>query len=359
MRCTHLFPWLGFLLSSCTDAPPGPASNGSAGSGGSGVQPTAGSAGMSSAGAMAGGAAGSGASGSGSGGVSGAAGAAAGAAGSGGTGGAAGGVGGAGGAGGASPVVKSAGCGKSGRPPDGEVSVPQDRIYSFPTSYDGSTPMPAVIAMHGANNPNTILQDLSNGSRLEEKFVRVFPKSNENAWRYEGGTGADSMRLTDIYDELLATYCVDTSRIFLMGHSSGAQMATQMVCKAGGDGRFKAVAPVAASKYCDTLTPVPVLYIQGAMDAQRNGSDGANVVAVFSASNGCMQTSMPYAPIMGCNSDFDNKPVDPGCIEYQGCTEKTVWCRHNDNTYNLTDGHMHGWPCFASDAIADFFLSLP
>ena len=40
-----------------------------------------------------------------------------------------------------------------------------------------------------------------------------------------------------------------------------------------------------------------------------------------------------------------------------GCS--TVWCSHNDSGYNLTDGHMHGWPCFASNAIADFFLGLP
>jgi poly(3-hydroxybutyrate) depolymerase len=358
MRPLQVLPVFVVSLFGCTDAPVGPASNDSAGSGGSAAAPVAGSAGMSSGGASAE-AGGSSVSGNSAGGAAGSAVAASGAGGMSGAIAGGGSNGGSGGNGGASPVVPSAGCGKSGRPPDGEVSVPQDRIYSFPTSYDGNTPMPAVIAMHGANNPNTILKDLSDGSRLEEKFVRVFPKSNETAWRYEGGTGADSMRLSDIYDELLATYCVDSSRIFLMGHSSGAQMATQMVCKAGGDARFKAVAPVAASKYCDVLTPVPVLYIQGAMDAQRNGSDGANVVAVFSASNGCMQASMPYAPIMGCNSDFDNKPVDPGCIEYQGCTKTTVWCRHNDNTYNLTDGHMHGWPCFASDAIADFFLSLP
>ena len=358
MRCSYCLPLLGLLFWACTDSPAEPASNSAAGVGGSGAQPVAGSAGMSNAGTASGGASGSSASGSSAGGAAGAAGTAAGTGGQ--SGGGAGGSGGGGsGGGGVSPVVPSAGCGKSGRPNGGEVSVPMDRIYSFPTTYDGNTPMPAVIAMHGANNPNTILKDLSDGSRLQEKFVRVFPKSNMSAWRYEGGTGADSMRLTDIYDELLATYCVDTSRIFLMGHSSGAQMATQMVCAAGGDPRFKAVAPVAASKYCDTLTPVPVLYIQGAMDAQRNGSDGANVVAVFSASNGCSATSMPYAPIMACNSDFDQKPVDPGCIIYDGCTEKTVWCRHNDNTYNLTDGHMHGWPCFASDAIADFFLSLP
>lgn len=270
-----------------------------------------------------------------------------------------GGAGGGGGAGGASAAVPSPGCGQGGRPADGEVSVPDDRIYSFPESYDGTTPMPAVFALHGANNPNTILQDLSNGSRLEDEFVRVFPKSNENAWRYEGGTGVDSQRLTDIYDELLANYCVDTRRIFLTGHSSGAQMSVQMLCAAGGDPRFKAAAPVAASHYCDTLTPVPVLYIQGMMDAQRNDSDGADVVAVFQTSNACLDTSMPYAAIAGCNSAFNGQAVDPGCIEYQGCSQPTIWCSHNDSNYNDTDGFQHGWPCFASNAIADFFLGLP
>ena len=66
-----------------------------------------------------------------------------------------------------------------------------------------------------------------------------------------------------------------------------------------------------------------------------------------------------YTPVASCNSLFDGKPVNPGCISYQGCSEPTIWCSHNDNIYNLTDGHEHGWPCFANSAIADFFLSLP
>jgi polyhydroxybutyrate depolymerase len=219
--------------------------------------------------------------------------------------------------------------------------------------------MPLVIALHGANNPNTILQTLSKGSRLETNFVRAFPKSNGSAWSFSNGTGADSLRISAIYDELLASYCIDTSRVFLTGHSSGAQMAVQMMCVAGGDKRFKAVAPVAASKYCDMLTPVPVMYIQGMMDAQRGGGDGANVVAVFTASNTCQSTSSAYAPVAACNSSFDTKPVDPHCVSYAGCSKPTIWCSHNDNGYNLTDGHEHGWPCFASNAIADFFSSLP
>jgi hypothetical protein len=48
--------------------------------------------------------------------------------------------------------------------------------------------------------------------------------------------------------------------------------------------------------------------------------------------------------------------VDPGCVQYQGCSELTVWCQHNDPQYSNTN---HGWPCFANDAMDEFFLGLP
>lgn len=351
---------LAFLVGCSSEpaSPAGVAGSSSGGGGGGGSSSTAGTAGTSTSGGS-----GAGMAGTASGGTA-AAGTANGGsggnvAGTGGTATAGSASGGSSGSGGASVVAPSDGCGKAGRPPNGEVSVPNDRIYDFPTSYDGAKPMPAVIALHGANNPNTILQTLSKGSRLETEFVRVFPKSNGSAWSYQNGTGADSMRISNIYDELLASYCVDKNRIFLTGHSSGAQMSVQMMCAPGGDKRFKAVAPVAASKYCDMLTPVPVMYIQGTMDAQRNNSDGANVVAVFTASNMCMAATMPDPDVPTCKSTFDQQTVDPGCKIYQGCSKPTIWCSHNDNGYNATDGHMHGWPCFASNAIADFFLGLP
>jgi hypothetical protein len=101
------------------------------------------------------------------------------------------------------------------------------------------------------------------------------------------------------------------------------------------------------------------MYIQGMMDAMRGNRDGADVVAVFTASNMCAATATPYAPVAPCNSLFDGMHVNPGCISYQRCSQPTIWCSHNDNTYNLTDGREHGWPCFANNAIAAFFLSLP
>jgi polyhydroxybutyrate depolymerase len=350
---------LAILTAGCSTSPSGEPGTGSGGVGGVDARP--GTGGTAATGGSGGGSNGSGGSNS-EDGAAGASGGSGGAvvvsdAGGDGLGGAA--TGGTDGGGGSSGAVASAGCGKFGRPAGGRVIVNNDHIYDFPTTYDGTKPMPLIFMLHGANNPNTLIEGQTNGSKLATNFVRVFPKSTGAAWSFSGGTGADSQRLTTIYNDLLANYCVDTSRVFLSGHSSGAQMSVQMMCVPGGDKRFKAVAPVAASKYCSMLTPIPVLYIQGMMDAMRGGGNGADVVAVFTASNMCTTTTMPYAAVAPCNSTFDNKPVNPGCITYQGCAKPTVWCSHNDNVYNLTDGHEHGWPCFANSAIADFFLSLP
>jgi poly(3-hydroxybutyrate) depolymerase len=247
--------------------------------------------------------------------------------------------------------MPSAGCAKPTPRPSSGTVMQGDRIYSFPDAYDGMTPMPLLLALHAAGNPNTQLQKLTAGSRLETEFVRAFPKSTGSAWVYN----TDVAKVNSVLDELLASYCIDTSRIFATGHSSGAQMVVQMLCK--GEQRFKGVAPVAASKYCAELSPVPVLYIQGKMDAQRGGGNGEDVVSVFAAGNKCGD-SAPTSSVPSCTSTFDQKSVTPGCVSFDQCAAPTLWCSHDDNGYNNTDGRQHGWPCFASAAIAEFFLDL-
>ncbi len=248
-------------------------------------------------------------------------------------------------------AVPSAGCGKSGRP-GGQVSG-QNYNVTFPESYDGSKPMPMLLGLHANGNPITQIQNLTNNSPLATEYVRVFPKSAGSGWVYN----TDIQRINTAFNEVFDKYCVDTSRVFVTGHSSGAQMAVQMLCQ--GDDRFAGAAPVAASKYCNSLEPIPTMYIQGIQDAQRGGSNGKDVVDVFAAGNSCSNTTMPFPEVMSCTSSFNQKSVTPGCVEYQGCDQPLIWCSHNDEGYNSTDGHYHGWPCFASKAMADFFSSLP
>ncbi len=261
------------------------------------------------------------------------------------------GAGGSGGGGSTTPVP-SAGCAKmTPRPSGGKVTVANDHIYDFPASYDGIKPFPLLMGFHAAGNPIDQIEGLTNNTEFATNYVRAFPKSAGNEWVYNTDL---TPKVYKAYDDLMANYCIDTSRVFATGHSSGAQMITQILTHsdAAAHMKFKAVAPVASSNYGAIVVPIPVMYIQGKMDTVRN-SDGADVVARFRTANMCMTTSMPYSQVAGCSSS--GTTVNPGCIIYDGCSVPTIWCSHNDPQYS---GTSHGVPCFAMKAAYDFFGSV-
>lgn len=247
----------------------------------------------------------------------------------------------------------SPGCGKAGRPGNGTVTVENAHIYSFPASYDGSKPFPLLMAFHACGNPIDQFLGLTRGSAFETDYVRAMGRSTDSGgcWDYN----KDIAKVLAIYDELMENYCIDMDRVFATGHSSGAQMVVQiMTHKADAEHlNFKAVAPVAASDYGAHQVAVPVMYIQGTKDSVR-GNDGGAAVARFRTGNMCEMTSTPYTEVMGCQSGGTN--VDPGCIQYDGCSVPTIWCSHNDPEYSNTS---HGVPCFAVKAMYDFFTDMP
>jgi poly(3-hydroxybutyrate) depolymerase len=148
---------------------------------------------------------------------------------------------------------------------------------------------------------------------------------------------------------------VDESRVFATGHSSGAQFIVQLLCR--GESRFKAVAPVASSMYCPSWDAIPALVIHGRNDMERartnQDADGRRDLGPYLASNSCQMSSMPVA-VAGCTSG--GAAVDPGCTAFDGCSQPLTWCSHDDPSYSNTN---HGWPCFASRAMFDFFQGLP
>ena len=247
----------------------------------------------------------------------------------------------------------SAGCGKSGRPGGGRVSVQGQHNYTFPASYDGKRPFPLLLGFHAAGNPIDQIENLTRGSAFETDYVRAFPKSKGSAWDY----AADMGMVIAMYDELMASHCIDTERVFAVGHSSGAQLIVQILTpthKADADHlHLKAVAPVAASRYGTVSRAIPVMYIQGQHDNVRN-SNGSDVVKEFASANGCMSASQAYTAAPSCMSS--GKPVQDGCLQYDGCKVATVWCSHDDPQYSNTN---HGWPCFATRSMSDFFAALP
>jgi poly(3-hydroxybutyrate) depolymerase len=250
------------------------------------------------------------------------------------------------GGGGSTAPMPSMGCGKSsGRPTSANVP---NTIVSFPDGYDGSTPMPLVFGFHGAGRTNEQFRTAdarTQGGDLEKQFVMAYLKSAGSGWVI----GADTSRLDTALAEISNNYCIDTRRVFATGHSSGAQFIVQLLCAK--DRRFRAIAPVASSVYCQSWEPIPTLLIHGKADSQRgDDADGKKDLAPYVSSNGCGTSSMPYSAVAGCTSG--STQVAPGCVEYQGCSKAMIWCNHNDPNYSGTN---HGWPCFANKAIFDFF----
>jgi poly(3-hydroxybutyrate) depolymerase len=233
--------------------------------------------------------------------------------------------------------------------------------FAFPASYDGTTPMPVIIGFHGCGSGNrgtdinsTEWMRLFKGTAFETDYIRVAAISQDAGGCYS--YNADMPRTTKMYDELVANYCVDTSRVFATGHSSGAQFVVQQMLAKKADAdhfKLKGVAPVAADP-ATLAGPMPVMYIDGKNDNQRSATSATNTVKAFRTANMCAETSKPYTPVMACKSS-EGPDVDPGCIIYDNCKVPTIWCSHNDPSYS---GTQHGVPCFAMKSMYDFFKTL-
>jgi len=238
----------------------------------------------------------------------------------------------------------SAQCGRTSGQPVLNLS---NTIVTVPASYDGTKPVPVVIAFHAAGNPNTQLRNIL-GPTLQDDYLMIYPKSDGNGW----SNGADASKVDAAFAALDASACYDQNRVFATGHSSGAQFIVQRLC--AGESRFRAVAPVASSVYCASWKPIPALVIHGIGDTERqayglNDGEGLKDIVPYRTSNSCQETSTPL-DVAGCNSQ--GTAVDPGCRSFNGCTEPTIWCQHNDPQYGTSH---HGVPCFGARMIKSFF----
>lgn len=269
---------------------------------------------------------------------------------------------GSGGSSSAGTPTPSPGCSKgAGRPANGTVTVTDTYYLAFPASYNGTTPMPVIMGFHGCGSGNrgTDINSaewtrLFKGTGFETDYIRAVAVSQDSGGCFS--YSADMPRATKMYDDLVANYCVDTSRVFATGHSSGAQFVVQQMLAKKADFdhfKLKGVAPVAADP-ATLAGPMPVMYIDGKNDNQRSATSATNTVKAFRTANTCSDTSKAYAPVMTCKSS-EGPDVDPGCIIYDNCKVPTIWCSHNDPSYS---GTQHGVPCFALKGMYDFFKTL-
>jgi polyhydroxybutyrate depolymerase len=183
-------------------------------------------------------------------------------------------------------AVPSDGCAgpaaSSGWPEEGSLIIDGvERTWQVhvPPAHDGVTPVPLVLLLHGLGEDAGIIRNFTtSGLPDEEGFVVVAPLGSGlvTRWMWDlddteydlSLANPDIAFIAALIDELGATLCLDTSRIYAAGYSNGAIGVSALGCVL--EDRIAAIAGVAAltdfGDACAVVRPVPTLGIHGADD---------------------------------------------------------------------------------------------
>lgn len=157
-----------------------------------------------------------------------------------------------------------------------------------PPSYDGSQPVPLVLAFHGGGASGRTMPILTglNDIADREGFIVVYPNAYKRRWndgRTPKNTADDIGFTAALLDHLMKTYNIDSKRVYATGMSNGAMFTHRLACELSD--RIAAIAPVAGTMpdtlaaNCRPSRPVPVLMFHGTDDRQVNWNGGQISVA--------------------------------------------------------------------------------
>ncbi|MBK8262084.1 MAG: dienelactone hydrolase family protein [Nannocystis sp.] len=186
---------------------------------------------------------------------------------------------------------------------DATCRVPEwkdrDFIIRLPSGYDGASPLPVVVAMHGGGGDKEGMNAITCAGGDEaspaclsavaerEGFIVVYPDGFANplgfrSWNHGGdGDGLhcsyackegvdDVAYVRALLDEIARVAEIDPARIYATGFSNGGGMSHRLACELAD--RFAAFAPVgganqfALSHACAPSRAAPILAIHGSDD---------------------------------------------------------------------------------------------
>jgi poly(3-hydroxybutyrate) depolymerase len=244
----------------------------------------------------------------------------------------------------------SGGCGKT-QPERGELTLGfgskrGEYLVSLPREYDASVPLPLIFAFHGYGRTHLDMAETDSGGfrqALGEKAVLVFVRSQGVSWDFPHEL-EPSMELFDaLYPRVLDAYCVDTARVFALGHSSGGYFANILGCRKGELLSGVILLAGAAEEQMACTAPLAALIMHGVRDVEVPISRGWSERDHYRERSGCSTETAPGG--------------EPECAQYRDCSpgHPVIWCEHEEPTYGDTN---HGWPSFANAAIARFVDAL-
>jgi polyhydroxybutyrate depolymerase len=231
-----------------------------------------------------------------------------------------------------------------------EASPTSDRPYGLkvPAGYDGRTPIPLVLLLHGYTADGTKQANYFGLPALADKegFLLAYPDGTRDRLgnRFWNATdaccdffhsGVDDVAYLDaVLDDIVAKYPVDPAAVFVVGHSNGAFMAHRYACDRAT--RVAAIVTLAGMQWkdqshCQAESPVSVLHVHGRNDQTIKYEGGYTPAAAYP---GAVETVGDWAQKDGCRGqlastgrtfDLDRTVAGNETVEeaYAGCPAGT------------------------------------
>ncbi|HEX2578571.1 MAG TPA: PHB depolymerase family esterase [Aquihabitans sp.] len=260
--------------------------------------------------------------------------------------------------------VPSSGCGPDATTTTAELERRDigDRYYLVSTPADPAPdePLPVVLDLHGLAEGAQVHSQMSQFGpyAAENGFIAAFPHGTGQPVKWQVSLdregNPDLVFLDALLDDLEATRCVDTSRVYATGLSYGAIMSSTLGCAM--TDRIAAIAPVdglSVPDGCEPERPVPVLTFHGTKDPILLFNGGvANLGGILGGPDekteppeadlngeGYPAAAATWAEMNGCQGE----PVDEDLTE--SVIERTWDCPpESPVVFEIMVGAGHSWP---------------
>ena len=234
------------------------------------------------------------------------------------------------------------------------TSSGRERTYRLfvPPGYDGRTPLPLVLDLHGSGGTADRQAETSRFETLaasEGVLVATLQAAAEgNRWNVPvTAERPDDVRyVSDVIDDVAKRACTDGRRVYATGFSGGARMSSLLACKL--NSRIAAIAPMSGLRWpgrCEGRA-IPVLTFHGLADPQ-NTYDGHVASRAGEWDESVPEALAGWAKHNKCKGDavLDDPPGPLSTLSYKGCAAEVRLVR--------IDGLVHTWARNEVDATAE------
>ena len=172
----------------------------------------------------------------------------------------------------------------------------------LPTGYQPGKAYPLVFLFHGCGGAdnNVPMQNVTNDQAILIKGAGI----NNGCWD-QGQDGVDVTFFDQMLTAVEAQSCVDTSRVFAVGYSSGSWLVNSLDCVRPDKLRGAASVSGMVQGTHDCKGRIARIFVHDDMDPNNNISGSYQERDRLIGVNHCMNTTMPSDP--------------SPCVSYQGC----------------------------------------